>query len=152
WSRRRFSRVRSWGINIGWRTVAGHRSFFGLAGFVVPSPTPRTEAMMRHCLVYHGGFERNFPNLKAGATTFQGTDGTEHSLAAVPPEVDGVRVSYMEKSGKKFAAVRVQQGKNDVVLQHELLLDPARHMGHGKRFSTEPTILDDEAMATLHGD
>ena len=76
---------------------------------------------MRHCLMYHGGFERNFPNLKAGATTFQGTDGTEHPLAAVPPEVDGVRVSYMEKSGKKFAAVRVQQGKNDVVLKNELL-------------------------------
>jgi len=54
--------------------------------------------MMRHCLIYHGGFERNFPNLKAGATTFQGTDGTEHPLAAVPPEVDGVRVSYMEKA------------------------------------------------------
>jgi hypothetical protein len=108
--------------------------------------------MMRHCLIYYGGFERNFSNLKAGATTFQGTDGTEHQLAAVPPEVDGVRVSYMEKSGKKFAAVRVQQGKNDVVLQHELLLDPARHMGHGKRFSPEPTIIDDEPMATLLGD
>jgi hypothetical protein len=102
--------------------------------------------------MYHGGFERNFPNLKAGATTFQGTDGTEHRLAVVPPEVDGVRVSYMEKAGKKFAAVRVQQGKNDVVLQHELLLDPARHMGHGKRFSPEPTIIDDEPMATLLGD
>ena len=107
---------------------------------------------MRHCLIYHGGFERNFSNLKAGATTFQGTDGTEHRLAVVPPEVDGVRVSYMEKAGKKFAAVRVQQGKNDVVLQHELLLDPARHMGHGKRFSPEPTIIDDEPMATLLGD
>lgn len=108
--------------------------------------------MMRHCLVYHGGFERNFSNLKAGTTTFQGTDGSEHQLASVPPEVDGVRVSYMEKSGKKFAAVRVQQGKNDVVLKNELLLDPARHMGHGKRFSPEPTIIDDEPMATLLAD
>jgi hypothetical protein len=108
--------------------------------------------MMRHCLIYHGGFERNFSNLKAGATTFQGTDGTEHRLADVPPEVDGVLVSYMEKSGKKFAAVRVQQGKNDVVLKHELRIDPARHMGHGKRFSPEPTIIDDEPMATMLGD
>jgi len=107
---------------------------------------------MRHCLMYHGGFERNFPNLKAGATTFQGTDGSEHQLAAVPPEVDGVRVSYMEKSGKKFAAVRVQQGKNDVVLKNELLIEPARHMGHGKRFSPEPTIIDDEPMASLLSD
>jgi hypothetical protein len=108
--------------------------------------------MMRHCLVYHGGFERNFPNLQTGATTFQGTDGSEHRLADVPPEVDGVRVSYMEKSGKKFAAVRVQQGKNDIVLKHELLLEPARHMGHGKRFSPEPTVIDDEIMGTLLGD
>jgi hypothetical protein len=102
--------------------------------------------------MYQGGFERNFPNLKAGATTFQGTDGSEHQLAAVPPEVDGVRVSYMEKSGKKFAAVRVQQGKNDVVLKNELLIEPARHMGHGKRFSPEPTIIDDEPMASLLSD
>ena len=34
---------------------------------------------MRHCLMYQGGFERNFPNLKPGTTTFQGTDGGEHS-------------------------------------------------------------------------
>src|SRR3954471_16182991 len=108
--------------------------------------------MMRHCLVYYGGFERNFPDLKAGATTFHGTDGSEHRVADVPPGVDGVRVSYMEKSGKKFAAVRVQQGNNDVILKHELLLDPARHMGHGKRFSPEPTIIDSEPMATLLGD
>jgi len=107
---------------------------------------------MRHCLVYHGGFERNFSNLKSGATKFIGTDGSEHQLATAPSEVDGVRVSYMEKAGKKFAAVRVQQGANDVVLNHELLLDPARHMGHGKRFSAEPTIIDDEAMGTLLGD
>src|SRR3954469_22234797 len=96
-----------------------------------------SEAMMRHCLVYHGGFERNFPRLATGDTTFEGTDGTPHSLPAVPPEVNGVRVHYMEKAGKKFAAVRVQSGKDDVVLQHELLLDPARHMGHGNRFSPE---------------
>ena len=107
---------------------------------------------MRHCLVYHGGFERNFPNLKAGATAFQGTDGSEHPVAAVPGEIDGVRVSYMEKSGKKFAAVRVQRGQDDVVLKNELLLDPARHMGHGKRFSAEPTVVDDEIMGTLLGD
>ena len=41
---------------------------------------------------------------------------------------------------------------DDVVLKHELLLDPARHMGFGKRFSPEPIILDDEMMATLLGD
>ena len=107
---------------------------------------------MRHCLTYQGGFERNFSKLKPGATTFEGTDGTSHPVPATPPEVDGVCVAYMEKSGKKFAAVRVQRGKDDVVLNHELLLDPSRHMGYGKRFSPEPTIIDDEIMATLLGD
>ncbi len=107
---------------------------------------------MRHCLMYQGGFERNFPKLQSGATTFEGTDGTAHQVPTVPTSVDGVRVGYMEKAGKKFAAVRVQQGDHDIVLQHELLLDPPRHMGHGHRFSPEPTIVDDEAMATLLGD
>lgn len=107
---------------------------------------------MRHCLVYHGGFERNFPKLTTGTTTFEGTDGTAHPLPAVPGSVSGVRVHYMEKAGKKFAAVRVQSGNDDVVLQHELLLDPARHMGHGNRFSPEPTLVDDEIMGVLLGD
>jgi hypothetical protein len=107
---------------------------------------------MRHCLMYQGGFERNFPALKPGSTSFQGTDGSAHNLHAVPSEVDGVCVGYMEKAGKKFAAVRVTHGKDDVVLQHEVLLDPSRHMSHGKRFSPEPTIIDDEAMATLLAD
>ena len=107
---------------------------------------------MRHCLIYHGGFERNFPKLTPGATTFQGTDGAEHPIPAKPAEVDGVCVGYMEKAGKKFAAVRVQQDKNDVVLGNELLIDPATHMGYGKRFSPEPTIIDDELMGALLGD
>jgi hypothetical protein len=108
--------------------------------------------MMRHCLMYQGGFERNFPKLKSGATSFDGTDGTPHSIPAIPAEVDGVCVGYMEKAGKKFAAVRVMHGKDDVVLKHELRLDPGRHMGYGKRFSPEPTIIDDEMMAGLLAD
>ena len=107
---------------------------------------------MRHCLIYNGGFERNFPKLSTGATTFEGTDGTAHPIPDAPSDVDGVRVYYMEKAGKKFAAVRVKNDKQDVVLQHELLLDPARHMGHGHRFAPEPTVVDDEAMATLLND
>lgn len=107
---------------------------------------------MHHCLIYHGAFERNFPNLKVGATTFIGTDGNEHALPALPPELDGIRVWYMEKIGKKFVAVRVQQGDDDVVLKNEVLLDPARHMGYGNRFSPEPTIVVNELMATLMAD
>jgi hypothetical protein len=107
---------------------------------------------MHHCLIYQGGFERNFPKLKPGATTFQGTDGSEHQVPTKPADVDGVCVGYMEKAGKKFAAVRVQQGDNDVVLGHELVIDPAQHMGYGKRFSPEATVIDDEAMSALLGD
>ena len=107
---------------------------------------------MNHCLLYAGGFERNFPKLKSGATSFEGTDGESHALPVVPPDVNGVRVSYMEKPGKKFVAVRVQSGKNDIVLNHEVLLDPPTHMGHGKRFGHEPTIIGDEVMAVLLAD
>jgi hypothetical protein len=107
---------------------------------------------MRHCLLYAGGFERNFPKLKTGATTFEGTDGATHPLPEVPADVDGVRVSYMEKAGKKFVAVRVQSGKNDIPLKTEVLLHPPTHMGHGKRFGPEPTVIDDEAMSVLLAD
>ena len=108
---------------------------------------------MRHCLTYHGSFERNRETLKPGATTFVGTDGAEHPLPEVPANVDGVRVGYMEKPGKKFVAVRVQQGANDVVLENDFLLDPPTHMGYGKRFGAEPTIVDDdEIMARLLAD
>jgi hypothetical protein len=108
--------------------------------------------MMRHCLLYAGGFERNFPALEVGATTFEGTDGETHPLPQIPPNVDGVRVSYMEKAGKKFCAVRVQVGKNDVPLHAEVLLDAPRHLGHGVRFGPEPTVVTDEIMATLLAD
>ena len=107
---------------------------------------------MRHCLLYAGGFERNFPTLKSGSTTFEGSDGATHSLPEVPADVDGVRVSYMEKPGKKFVAVRVQSGKNDIPLKNEVLLDPPTHMGYGKRFGPEPTVVDDEAMSVLLAD
>ncbi len=104
---------------------------------------------MRHCLMYAGGFERNFPNLKSGASTFQGTDGAEHNVAEAPAKCDGVRFHYMEKAGKKFAAVRVQFGKDDVVVKNELLLDPGRHLGFGVRFAPEPIEITDEFAATI---
>ena len=107
---------------------------------------------MRHCLLYHGGFERNFSKLKAGDWSFEGSDGQRHSVTPPPADVDGVRVGYMEKAGKKFAAVRVQKGARDVILQHEVLLDPIRHLGPGNRFSSEPIVVGDVAMADLLAD
>ena len=65
---------------------------------------------------------------------------------------DGVRVSYMEKAGKKFAAVRVEHGKLDLVLKHEVILEQGRHLGFGNRFSPEPVRVDDDIMLELLAD
>ena len=106
---------------------------------------------MRHALMYHGGFERNYPELRPGATTFRGSDGNERPLAW-PPEADGVRVGYMEQPGKNFVAARVLDSEGDVVLGEPVLLDPPRHMGYGKRFGAEPTLVGDEAVRALLDD
>jgi hypothetical protein len=107
---------------------------------------------MRHALRYHGAFERNFDGLRPGARTFTGTDGVEHELPAWPPQADGIRVSYMEKAGKRFAAVRVEHDDTDVVLRNEVLIEPGRHMGYGQRFSPEPTEIGDEVARMLIDD
>lgn len=106
---------------------------------------------MPHALMYHGGFERNYPELRPGADTFRGSDGSERVLAW-PAEADGARVGYMEKPGKNFVAVRVMDAEADVVLRHEVLLNPSRHMGFGKRFSGEPTVIGDEVARVLLDD
>ena len=107
---------------------------------------------MRHALRYHGSFEENFESLKAGARTFRGTDGADHEIPPWPSKADGIRVSYMEKAGKRFAAVRVEHGDTDVVLRNEVLIEPGRHMGYGQRFSPEPTEIADEVARMLLDD
>jgi cell division septum initiation protein DivIVA len=55
----------------------------------------------------------------------------------------------MEKSGKKFYAVRVQYGDADIVLANPVYIDPPRHMNN-QRFSAGATVVnDDEASALL---
>lgn len=103
---------------------------------------------MRHSLLYAGAFDRNFASLKPGATTFQGSDGAEHRVEW-PAGTDGVRVSFMEKPGKHFVAVRVQDATDDVVLENALLLDPSRHLGYGKRFGPEPIEIPDDAARLI---
>ncbi|NUQ11324.1 MAG: hypothetical protein HUU26_03210 [Gemmatimonadaceae bacterium] len=106
---------------------------------------------MPHALMYHGGFEANFTRLTPGARSFLGSDNSERVIPEWPDEADGLRIGYMEKQGKRFVAVRVMDGADDVVLEHEVLLDPPSHMGYGKRFSPEPTIIeDDPAKQLLH--
>lgn len=101
--------------------------------------------------MYHGGFEANFTRLTPGARSFLGSDNSERVIPEWPDEADGLRIGYMEKQGKRFVAVRVMDDADDVVLEHEVLLDPPSHMGYGKRFSPEPTVIeDDPAKQLLH--
>jgi len=104
---------------------------------------------MSHALMYHGSFESNFSSMKAGATSFVGSDGSENTIPDWPDEADGLRIGYMEKAGKRFVAVRVMDDKADIMLGNELLLHPPSHMGYGKRFSHEPTIIEDDAAKQL---
>ncbi len=107
---------------------------------------------MPHALMYHGSFEANFSKMKSGATTFLGSDGSEHVIPDWPDEADGLRIGYMEKAGKRFVAVRVMDDKADVMLANELLIDAPSHMGYGKRFSPEPTIIADDTAKQLLND
>ncbi len=93
--------------------------------------------------MYAGGFERNFPNLTNASASFEGTDGKSHDYPAWPASADGLRISYMEKHGKKFVAVRVADGINDVVLKNEMVMVPGEHFGFGVHLSGEPTLVDD---------
>jgi hypothetical protein len=98
---------------------------------------------MRHALMYTGGFERNFPTLTPTTTAFEGSDGQRHPYAPWPSSADGLRVSYMEKTGKKFVVVRIADGQSDVVLRNEMVLVPGEHFGFGVRLSAEPTLVED---------
>ena len=103
---------------------------------------------MRHAYMYSGAFEANYPELAPGSTSYKTTDGKDAQLEW-PDKIDGVRVSYMEKTGKKFYAVRVQHDAHDVILENPVHLDPERHMNN-RRLTPEPlSVTDDEASALL---
>ena len=105
---------------------------------------------MRHALMYIGGFERNFSTLTTSTNAFTGTDGKEYPYHPWPPGVDGLRVGYMERQGKRFVAVRVSDGTSDVVLKNEMVMVPGEHFGFGTRLSGEPTLVeDDNAMLKM---
>ncbi|MEO7086060.1 MAG: hypothetical protein ABI442_08300 [Gemmatimonadaceae bacterium] len=106
---------------------------------------------MHHAYMYNGAFEKNYSSLKAGATTYTGTDGETRPLPPWPDAIDGVRVGYMEKAGKKFFAVRVQYDDHDIVLENPVALDPLMHMGN-RRFAADPTLVGDEEASQLLDD
>jgi hypothetical protein len=93
--------------------------------------------------MYVGGFERNFKNLSTASTSFEGSDGKQHPYPAWPASANGLHISYMEKAGKKFVAVRVADGTSDVVLQNEMVMVPGEHFGFGVHLSGEPTSVED---------
>jgi hypothetical protein len=104
---------------------------------------------MRHAYMYNGAFELNYAGLKPKTSTYKSTDGGELPLPDWPPKIDGVRVGYMEKSGKKFFAVRIQYDDHDIVLENPVYIDPLRHMNN-RRFSAGAVVVnDDEASALL---
>jgi hypothetical protein len=106
---------------------------------------------MRHVLRFEGSFEQNFPTLRPGTDGYLADDGTRQSALEWPAEADGLRFGFMEKQGKKFVAVRVGNGEQEVVLENPVRLDPARHLG-GRRFSATPIPLGDEPASALLGD
>lgn len=106
---------------------------------------------MRHGLMYQGAFEPNRPRLARGTTTYLSTDGTLRPLPDWPAAVDGVRIGYMERTGKKFVAVRIQFEEHDVILGEPLPIDPMRHLG-SRRLSPEPTFITDDLASHLLDD
>jgi hypothetical protein len=106
---------------------------------------------MQHVIRYEGGFERNFGTLRSHGTEYEGDDGGRHTATPWPQAADGVCFSFMEQPGKRFVAVRVQYGDENVVLRHPVRLDPERHLG-GKRFSAQPVTIDDGPAGALFGD
>ena len=106
---------------------------------------------MRHGYMYNGAFELNFADLHPGTATYKSTDGEERPLPSWPDTVDGIRIAYMEKTGKKFFAVRVQHDSHDIVLEHPVYIDPMRHMNN-RRFTAQPTLVSDDEASTLLDD
>jgi hypothetical protein len=104
---------------------------------------------MRHAYMYNGAYELNYTGLTANTSTYKSTEGDVRPLPEWPDKIDGVRVGYMEKNGKKFYAVRIQYGDHDIVLENPVYIDPMRHMNN-RRFTAEPMVVtDDEASALL---
>lgn len=93
--------------------------------------------------MYVGGFERNRRTLTPSSSTFEGSDGQSHPYPAWPDGTDGLRISFMEKAGKKFVAVRIADAMSDVVLANELVLVPGEHFGFNTRLSGTPAAVED---------
>src|SRR5213592_449728 len=106
---------------------------------------------MLHALIYLGSFELNFANLEPGTSEYISTDGSTRAHALRPPSVDGLVIGYMERTGKKFWAVRLQFEERDIILRTPVALDRMRHLG-SRRFTAAPIILTDDLVSVLLDD
>lgn len=106
---------------------------------------------MRHALMYQGSFEQNYSSLHPGATSFIATDGSVRPLPRWPADANGIRVGFMEKTGKRFVAVRLQFEDHDVVLRTPVVIDQTRHMGN-RRFAADAIIVTDDLAEALLDD
>ena len=106
---------------------------------------------MQHVLRFEGGFERNFPTLRAEAVDYEGEEGARQEIVPWPADADGLRFGFMEQRGKRFLAVRVRYGDDEILLRHPVRLDPSRHLG-GKRFSATPIAVGDQPASALFTD
>ncbi len=94
---------------------------------------------MRHASIYLGPCEWNFSALRPATTTYATREGKTKPVDEV--ELPGIRFGYMERVGKTFVLVRV----DDVVLRNPVLATE-RHQ-EGKGFGPQPTQFDDDAAA-----
>ncbi len=106
---------------------------------------------MQHVLRFEGSFERNFAAADTSGGEYAGEDGNRQYAAPWPAGADGLLFGFMEQRGKRFLAVRVRYGDDEVALRHPVRLDPVRHLG-GRRFSAEPILIGDEPAGALFGD
>ena len=106
---------------------------------------------MQHVMRFEGGFERNYPTLRAGAVEYEGEDGARQQIVPWPTDADGLCFGFMEQRGKRFYAVRVRYGDEEIVFGEPVRLDPSRHLG-GRRFSATPIPLGDEPASALFTD
>ncbi len=94
---------------------------------------------MRHASIYLGPFEWNFSGLRPDTATYVTREGETKSCDDV--DLPGIRFGYMERIGKTFVLVRV----DDLVLRNPVLATE-RHQ-EGKGFGPKPAQFEDEAAA-----
>jgi hypothetical protein len=103
---------------------------------------------LRHAIGYLGRFERSFATLKPGVRRYVREDGSFGDVDERPRDADGVFFGYMECDGKRFVAVRVQHGSDDLVVRNPVPLDPPRHTD-GKGFGPNPSRFGDDSAERL---